>query len=160
MDLPITEALALAHLSAAIVAIVIGIWVFASPKGTTRHRVLGGIYVGLLVLLDVAALSLHREAVFGPFHMLAILSLATILVAIGLMVLTRRPPAIVATHAFMMSWSYAGLISAGMGQFAVQLHVNGTGVVWTVILATLLIAGIVIQIRVPRALRTVLGDTQ
>ena len=158
MEALVSEAAALAHVSGAVQTILIGIWLFAVPKGTVRHRFLGGVYAGLVVLLDLAALSLHRQAAFGPFHILAVLSLATILGAIGLMLFTKKPPVIIATHGFMMSWSYAGLIAAGMGQLTVQLRVNGSGWVWTVIVATLVISGIVIQKQVPRSLRAVLGD--
>ena len=46
----------------------------------------------LLVVVNVAALSLHREDdTFGVFHALAI-------------------------HAYCMTWSYAGLAAAGCGQ--------------------------------------------
>lgn len=157
VDAPVTDAIAVAHVSAAVTAIGLGAWVFAVPKGTRLHRTLGGIYACLVVLLDIAALSLHRESSFGSFHVLAILSLTTITVALGLMIFTAKPQWVVVTHAFMMAWSYAGLLAAGMGQLAVKLDANSEVVVWSAILATLLISGIVIQIRVPRALGTVIG---
>ncbi len=160
MDESFTDVIAIAHVGAAVAAIGIGIAVFAVPKGTTRHRALGAAYAGLVIMLDLAALSLHREAVFGPFHVLAILSLATIGGAVGLMIFTKQPPTVVAAHAFMMAWSYAGLLAAGMGQLVVQLHVGGRGWVWGAILATLLIAGVIIQIRMPRTLGPLLSDVE
>lgn len=153
MEAPVTELVALTHVVTALVAVAIGIRIFAIPKGTSRHRRWGAIYVGLVVLLDTAALSLHRESTFGPFHVLAIVSLATILGAVAPMLVMRRTPAILATHAFMMSWSYAGLLAAGIGQIVAQLHIIGPVGVWSAILATLLASGIVIHRRVPKALR-------
>ncbi len=140
------------HFVGAQAALFVGLTVFVFPKGTSRHRWLGLGYVVLMLSLNVSALSLHREDFFGPFHVLAVLSLATVCVGIGLMVLTRRPPPIVAVHAYLMSWSYAGLVAAGIGQLATQIGLGGGSAVWLMILATLLAGGILIHTRIPRTL--------
>jgi uncharacterized membrane protein len=60
--------------------------------GTHTHRVIGTVYVLALVLVDVAALSLHRENTFGVFHALAVVSLVTIAVGPSALLLGKRSP--------------------------------------------------------------------
>ena len=62
-------------------------------KGTHAHRAIGTVYVLALVLVNVAALSLHRENTFGVFHGLAVVSLVTIAVGISPFLLGKRSPA-------------------------------------------------------------------
>jgi uncharacterized membrane protein len=76
------QALATGHVVAAVSALVLGAAVLLLPKGTHTHRAIGTVYVLALVLVNVAALSLHREGTFGVFHALAVVSLVT--VAVGL----------------------------------------------------------------------------
>jgi uncharacterized membrane protein len=105
------QALATGHILAALSALVAGAAVLLLPKGTHRHRVIGKVYVVALVLVNAAALSLHREAVFGVFHALAVASLVTIAVGLSPLLLGKRSPAVIGTHAFCMTWSYAGLVA-------------------------------------------------
>ena len=76
------KAVATGHVVAASSALLAGAAVLVLPKGTHTHRVIGTLYVLALVLVNVAALSLHRENAFGVFHALAVVSLVTI--AVGL----------------------------------------------------------------------------
>jgi hypothetical protein len=69
------------------------------PKGTRTHRVIGTLYGLALVLVNVAALSLHRENTFGVFHGLAVASLITIAFGLSPLLLGRRSPVFIATHA-------------------------------------------------------------
>ncbi len=147
------------HFVGALTALFVGLAVFVFPKGTSRHRWLGLGYVVLMLSLNVSALSLHREDFFGPFHVLAVLSLTTVCIGIGLMALTRRPPPVVAVHAYLMAWSYAGLVAAGIGQLATQIDVGGGFAVWLVILATLLAGGFLIHTRIPRTLNSLFSGT-
>ena len=55
------QALATGHLVAAVTALLVGAVVLVLPKGTPTHRTIATGYVVALVLVDVAALSLHRE---------------------------------------------------------------------------------------------------
>ena len=89
---PLTDWVGWLHFLGALLALATGLVVLLNRKGTPTHRVLGTIYVVLLVGLNIAALSLHREDVFGPFHVLAVLSLATIVVGVSLLLFTTRPP--------------------------------------------------------------------
>ena len=55
------QALAAGHVVAALSALGAGVAVLLRPKGTHTHRIVGTIYVLALVIVNVAALSLHRE---------------------------------------------------------------------------------------------------
>jgi uncharacterized membrane protein len=153
------QVFATGHVGAALLALLAGVAVLLLPKGTATHRATGAVYVLSLVVVNVAALSLHRENVFGVFHALAVASLVTIAVGLAPLLLGRRSPRVIATHAFCMTWSYVGLAAAGCGQFAVAVGQDlAAWVVPVVIGAVLSIGAIVIFGRVPLALDRVLAD--
>lgn len=149
----VEEAVAAAHVGAAVSALAAGALVLALRKGTAAHRTGGFVYVLLLLLLNVAALSLHRESAFGVFHVLAVISLATLAFGVVPLLSGSRSPIVVAVHAYCMTWSYAGLVAAGLGQLTVTLGPDGGG--WevpAVIGVTLGLSSAVIFSRVPRVL--------
>jgi len=112
--------------------------------------VLGAVYGLPLVVVNVAALSLHRENTFGVFHALAVVSLVTIAVGLSPLLLGRRSPPVIATHAYCMAWSYAGLVAAGCGQLAAAIgEGDGAWVVPVVIGTVLSVSGVIIVGRVP-----------
>ena len=145
------------HVVAALVALVAGMAVLRTPKGTGAHRALGAVYVVALVLVDVAALSLYREGAFGVFHGLAVVSLATLVVGLAPLLLGKRSAGVIANHAYCMTWSYAGLVAAGCGQLAAVASDDVPGwFVPGVIVAVLCISAFAIFTRVPPALDRVL----
>ena len=154
------QALAVGHVLAACSALVAGVAVLPLPKGTHTHRVIGTVYVLALGLVDVAALSLHRENTFGVFHALAVVSLVTIAVGLSPLLLGKRSPMVIATHAYCMTWSYAGLVAAGCGQLAVAVGQDDVGawVVPAAIGTVLSISGVVIFGRVPSILDRMLTE--
>jgi uncharacterized membrane protein len=153
------QALATGHILAAVSALLLGAAVLLVPKGTHTHRVIGAVYAVALVLVNVAALSLHRESAFGVFHALAVASLVTIGVGLSPLLLGRRSPPVIATHAYCMTWSHAGLVAAGRGQLVVAVgQGDGTWLVPLVIGAVLSISGVVIFGRVPSILDAMLAE--
>jgi uncharacterized membrane protein len=153
------QAVATAHVVAALSALVAGVAVLSLPKGTHTHRAIGSAYVLALVLVNVAALALHRENAFGVFHTLAVASLTTIAVGLSPLLVGKRSPRVIATHAFCMTWSYAGLAAAGCGQLAVAVGDDlAAWVVPAVICAVLSIAGVVIFGKVPSTLDRLLAE--
>ena len=115
------QAVATGHVLAAVSALLAGAAVLLVPKGTHNHRVIGTVYVLALVLVNLAALSLHRENTFGVFHALAVASLVAIALGLSPLLLGKRSPPVIATHAYFMTWSYAGLVAAGCGQLVVAV---------------------------------------
>ncbi len=153
------QALATGHLVAAVSALLVGSVVLVLPKGTRTHKAIATVYVLALVLVDVAALSLHREDAFGVFHALAVASLVAIAVGLMPLLLGRRSPPVIATHAYCMTWSYAGLVAAGCGQLAASVGADaGPWVVPVVIGAVLSISAVAIFGRVPSTLDRTLAE--
>lgn len=144
------QARAAAHVAAALSALLVGAAVFAVPKGTTRHRILGAGYATLLLAVNVAALSLYPEDSFSVFHVLALISLATLAVGLVPFLLGHRSPRVIVIHAYCMTWSYAGLLAAGFGQLAASNSDRvGGWLVPVTIAAVLLTCAAVIVRRLP-----------
>ena len=153
------QALASGHVLAALSALLVGAAVLLLPKGTHSHRMLGTAYVLVLVVVNVAALSLHRENTFGVFHVLAVVSLVTIAVGLSSLLLGKRSEVVIATHAYCMTWSYAGLVAAGCGQLAAAIGQDGRAWVVPVTIGTVLtISGVVIFGRVPSTVDRMLAE--
>ncbi len=153
------QAAATGHVLAAFSALLVGAAALLLPKGTHTHRVIGTVYALALVAVNVAAMSLHRENTFGVFHVLAVVSMVTIAVGLSPLLLGRRSPPMIATHAYCMAWSYAGLVAAGCGQLAEAVDQgDGAWPVPVVIGAVLLISGIVIFGKVPSTLDRMLAE--
>ncbi len=151
--------MATGHVLAASLALLVGAAVLLSPKGTHRHRVVGTVYSLALVLVNAAALSLHRENTFGVFHVLAVASLVTIVVGLLPLLLGKRSPPVIATHAYCMTWSYVGLVAAGCGQLVVAVGDGDGGWVVPVVIGTVLcIGGVVIFGRVPSTVGHMLAE--
>jgi uncharacterized membrane protein len=66
------------HAYAAMAAFVLGIVQLAGVKGTTRHRALGYVWVGLMLAVAVSSFWIHDMRVWGiwsPIHLLSIFTL-------------------------------------------------------------------------------------
>lgn len=65
------------HLSTAIPAIPLGAWLMLSRKGTPRHRALGKVWVGLMVVTACAAFFIRQinGGDFSPIHIFVPLTL-------------------------------------------------------------------------------------
>jgi hypothetical protein len=86
-------------------------------------------------------------------------SLVTIGVGLSPLLLGKRSPPVIATHAYCMTWSYAGLVAAGCGQLVVAVgHGDAAWVVPAVIGTVLSISGVVIFGRVPSTLDHMLAE--
>lgn len=104
------------HAAAALAAFVLGLVQFALPKGTTRHRLTGWIWVMLMTIVSVTAFFIHELRLWGPWspiHLLAIFTLVMLPVA----VLHARHHR-VANHKFSMIGIFLGaLVVAGLFTF-------------------------------------------
>lgn len=73
------------HAAAASGAFLLGLAQFALPKGTTRHRITGWIWVGLMAVVSVTAFFIHEIRLWGPWspiHLLAIFTLVMLPLAV------------------------------------------------------------------------------
>ena len=151
------QAWATGHVAAACSALAAGVVVLLLPKGRHAHRVAGTFYVSALVVVNVAALSLHREDTFGVFHALAVVSLVTLGAGLTPLLLGKRSPDVLAIHAYCMTWSYAGLAAAGFGQLTAAVGEDaGAWIVPAGIAAALTVCGAIIFAKVPQTLERML----
>jgi uncharacterized membrane protein len=126
------------HLFTAIVAIISGAYVFlGTRKGTRRHRQVGWVYALSMLALNATALMIYRLfGGFGPFHVAAVVSLATTLLGVlSARALRRQRRAREAPskrdyaghHYAWMAYSYLGLIAAAVAEVATRVPVFQPG---------------------------------
>lgn len=107
-----TGSLGLTHTLIAVLAMVSGWWVLATRKGNRLHKITGYIYVTAMVAMNLTGLFIQSLFRFGPFHWLALFSLATVVAAVWAARSIRRKPDAIKIHRELMSWSYVGLLAA------------------------------------------------
>lgn len=114
--------LGLTHLIIAIAALVLGTIVLCKRKGTVAHKQIGYGYAVCIILLNATAFGIYRLfGGFGPFHVMAIVSLVTLLSGM-LPVLLKKPSGSWLTiHYRQMSWSVIGLYAAFWAETTVRL---------------------------------------
>ena len=143
-----------AHVALAIAALIIGAAVAFLPKGGRRHRTLGYFYAISLLLVNVSALSVYEEAVgMGPFHILAVISLLTLISGFIPAFLRRPVSSWLYLHAYFMSWSYVGLVAAGVAQI---ITMSSSLSAWVAVglpsILVVIIGGVLIHTRIPKIL--------
>ncbi|MEY3500650.1 MAG: hypothetical protein RL308_2319 [Bacteroidota bacterium] len=112
MDNIVTGATGLIHLISSIIALVTGLLVLTTTKGTTRHKKIGYIYVVSMVVLNLTAFMIYSLfGKFGIFHWFAILSFLTLLLGIY-PVLVKNFKNYLLVHFNYMYWSVVGLYCA------------------------------------------------
>jgi uncharacterized protein (DUF2141 family)/uncharacterized membrane protein len=138
------------HASLGLLAVTLGLAVVAMRKGTAAHRRAGLLYAIVMVLLNATALMIYDLfGGFGPFHVLALVSLATVSAGV-VPVWLRRPRGWLDLHARFMSWSYAGLVAALFSEIGAR--VPGVGFTTGVVVPTaavMLVAALLIHRRIP-----------
>jgi uncharacterized membrane protein len=104
------------HVATALLALLVGAAMLAGPKGTASHRVLGRMWVALMLAVTLSSfwiLEVRDGAGFSPIHLLS----AWMLVALGLAIWNIRRGNVRAHRRFMIG-CYFGLIGAGLGALA------------------------------------------
>lgn len=146
--------LGLVHFLCALAAIILGAVVVFSRKGTTRHKVVGRSYVAAMWLLNITALMDYElYGYFGPFHWMALISLTTVIFA-HLAVLRKRP-GWKQSHAYLMAWSYVGLMAAAVAETASRVPEWSFG--YSVVISsllTLMVGMWCIKVLMPRVLKS------
>ncbi len=143
------------HLVLALTALVSGAGVVGMRKGTGVHRLVGFVYaLSMFGVLGTALLIYNLTGGFGPFHVLALISLVTIVFGLVHVLLRRPKDGWIEFHAYWMSWSYVGLLAATASETLTR--VPATPFWWAVLAASTVVVGvgaIVIYRNVPRILR-------
>lgn len=113
MNSLIHSPIGLFHLLTAVAALVLGTVVIALQKGSKLHRLLGYAYFYSMLTMNGSAFFLYNLfGVFGPFHVAALLSLATLIA--GMVPAIRRKPenGWLRLHGTFMFFSVVGLYAA------------------------------------------------
>lgn len=110
------------HVTFAVLSLALGLGIFTTRRGTPTHRKLGYCYVVSMLIMNVAALFLYaRTGALGPFHVAALISLAT-LIAGALPAIRRRPQhGWLSLHWEFMSWSFVGLVAGAVAEAAFRI---------------------------------------
>lgn len=142
-----------AHIALAIASLMLGAMVFLQKKGGGRHRLFGYLYAGALLLVNSSALLVYEESSgLGPFHILALISLATLSGGFVPAFLRWPRDSWLEAHAYFLSWSYVGLVAAGAAQMATKLVGPGVRPVVIPTVLIVLVGALLIHSRVPEIL--------
>jgi uncharacterized membrane protein len=151
-----------AHFAAAMAALALGAVVLLERKGTNGHRIMGAAFVVAMLVTNMTALGLYRlTGYFGPFHALALVSLA--ILARGVVAVLRRRPGWMARHYHSMAWSYIGLLAAACAEVVARAplgliqHAREGLTIGLVCTAAFIIIGFIV---VPRLEARALGDAE
>jgi uncharacterized membrane protein len=101
------------HVAAVVPAAILGAYLLAWPKGTLRHRLLGKIWMVLMVVTALSSFFIHQINLvygFSPIHLLSVLVLAGSWRAV---LAARRHD--IRTHRRIVSGMYfGGIVVAGL----------------------------------------------
>lgn len=87
-------------------------------KGTRRHRLVGWIYVGAMVLLILTSFTIFElTGGFGSYHVMSIVSGGTLALAIYFPLRRRHHGGWMEHHYFWIAYSYVGLVMATGSHF-------------------------------------------
>jgi uncharacterized membrane protein len=104
------------HAFAALGAFALGAVQLAAPKGTLPHRVVGSIWVLLMLVVGISAFFIHELRIWGPWspiHLLAVFTLVMLPVAVW-----RAHRHAVAQHRrAMLGLFFGALVIAGLFTF-------------------------------------------
>jgi len=129
------------HFIAAISALIFGLWVILSLKGTPLHKVVGYAYLFNMLELNISALFIYRlTGQFGPFHAAALASLLTLVAGFVPAYLRYPRRGWLELHYEFMNWSYVGLVAAALSEGLTRLPASPFW--WAVALGSLAVFGV------------------
>ncbi len=110
------------HAFCGLFALGSGCVLFFHPKRNQLHKRLGRYYAAALITVDVTSWLLYfmRGSALTAFHFLALANLFVLGWGIGAAVFRRPKGKWYRYHYYLIAWSYVGLISATLVEFAVK----------------------------------------
>lgn len=110
------------HIGTAVSALVFGLCVVLTRKGTRLHKQFGYAYFFNMLGLNISALFIYRlTGDFGPFHGAALASLLTLIAGFIPAYLRLPDGPWLELHYEFMNWSYVGLVVAGVSEGATRI---------------------------------------
>ena len=104
------------HVATVLPAALLGAYLLLRPKGTPRHRLLGKIWMVLMVITAVSSFFIHQLNLFFGFSPIHVLSVATLFGAWQAIAAARRHD--VKTHRrIVRSMYFGGIVIAGLFTF-------------------------------------------
>ncbi len=100
------------HIVAAVSALCLGTVVLASPKGTPRHKLMGRIWVTLMVFVAVGSFSIRSLDHAGGLSWIHLLSVLTLISLVYAIIMIRRGNR--RAHFSAMLGSFIGILVAGI----------------------------------------------
>lgn len=98
------------HLAAALAALVLGAFVFLGRKGSARHRLVGRVWVALMLVTAISTWWIRSSGHFSVIHLLSVSVLGALALAVWLAATGR-----VRRHRNAMVAIYAiALVTAGV----------------------------------------------
>lgn len=111
----------LIHLVSSVIALITGLFVLITTKGTKRHIQIGYVYAVSMILLNLTAFMIYKlYGTFGIFHWFAVISCLTLFAGLY-PVLAKRSKNYLLTHFHFMYWSVVGLYCAFMAEIFSRL---------------------------------------
>jgi uncharacterized membrane protein len=145
------DAFGAVHTMLGLVALICGAVVLLRAKGTGVHRRIGRVYVAAMTCLNVTGLLIYDlYGHFGPFHVAALVSLATVAAGYVAIYLRRPRASWIEVHAIFFCWSYVGLWAAFVSEVVVRVpgvSFNSGAIVGSVVAVA--VGAILIHTRVP-----------
>jgi len=100
------------HAFAAMAAFALGIVQLSAPKGTIPHRMIGWVWVVLMLAVSISAFWIHALRLWGPWSPIHLLAIFT-LIMLPIAVLHARRHRIVHHRIAMISIFFGALVVAG-----------------------------------------------
>ena len=114
--------IATAHVAFGFASLALGGVTVVRRKGTTSHRLTGHAYYLAMLGLNATAFQIYDLfGSFGVFHWAAVVSLATLMVAMVIVLLRRPRRTWKFHHGYFMLYSYVGLLCATAAEIAVRV---------------------------------------
>lgn len=104
------------HAFAAMGAFALGTVQLAAPKGTVPHRIVGSIWVLLMLVVSISAFFIHELRIWGPWspiHLLAIFTLVMLPIAVW----RAHKHAVEQHRRAMLGLFFGALVIAGLFTF-------------------------------------------
>ena len=107
------------HIILGFLSLLTGAVVMLKPKGDRQHRLLGRLYVGAMLGLNLTSFSIYKLFDgWGFFHWMAVASLIPLLA--GCVAIFYRN---INAHYYFMCWSYIGLLCATISEIFVHVPI-------------------------------------
>ena len=101
------------HAFAASGAFVVGTIQLVAPKGTLTHRIVGSIWVLLMLIVSISAFFIHELRLWGPWSPIHLLAIFT-LVMLPIAVLRAHRHDVMRHRRAMLGLFLGGLVIAGL----------------------------------------------